>query len=289
MPVASISLKPRLSTNILASSPTTSKVSRLAVGRPKLSTVSRRIRRPPMNGHSPRSILHQLAGQQLVADDAVLDEDAGVDRRDRQRSGPGGVVRPEQVGEVDRAAACPVTGPNGAARSMSGGREIAGRGDLAVAGPVDPALAGERALDQRDHALGQPGQLFRLQVLAEGDARERRGSAWPAPLDSAMLDGDVGDLGPARRMVERPVGAHHVAGEREVHIVAAQRIEARRRRPVGDGQRAVDGQVALIDAPAPGACRSSPAARCRSSIARRRRCRRARCRRSCPGAVAHRR
>ena len=45
---------------------------------------------------------HQMLRQQLVVDDAILDGDAGVDRRDG-RDLAGGVVHLEQVGEMDGA------------------------------------------------------------------------------------------------------------------------------------------------------------------------------------------
>ena len=48
-----ISLNPKLFTNMLASRPRTSNVRRLGLGRPRLSTVSRRISSPPMKGQRP--------------------------------------------------------------------------------------------------------------------------------------------------------------------------------------------------------------------------------------------
>ena len=51
-----------------------------------------------------------------------------------------------------------------------------------------------------------------------------------------VRDGDVGDLGPARRMAQRAGRADHAVGQREMNVVAPQRIEFRR---VGRGRTAV--------------------------------------------------
>ena len=113
--------------------------------------------------------LHQLIGQQLIADHSVLDEDARVDRAGSQhlarRRG-----ETEQIVEVDGSGE---TGDWAEWRREIeiGGGEVAARRDLARCGPVYPAAAADRAVDEGDDALGQAGDLVRLQVRPERQAR----------------------------------------------------------------------------------------------------------------------
>ena len=66
--------------------------------------------------------------------------------------------------------------------------ELAGRRHLAAPGPVDPPLpASDRAVDERDHALGQAGQLLGLEPLAEVDAGHVEHGV-PDPVGQAMVD-----------------------------------------------------------------------------------------------------
>ena len=136
----------------------------------------------------------------------------------------------------------PVTGPNGAARSMPGGREVAGRGHLSARRPVDPALPFDRAVDERDDAFGQPGQLVGLEVRAESNARHVEQSVAGAGRQP-VLDADVGDQRPRRGMVQRARRPDVIAGDGEVHIVALQRIEARVGIAVRNHRRAVDDEI----------------------------------------------
>ena len=131
VPVIVDPLKPRVSTNVLASKP--DDLERQPLGARPAEIEHRFLKDQPAAHERPFAALDldQLVGQQLVADHAILDEDAGVDRLRPSASGPA-PSQAEQIGEMDRAVVSPVTGPNGAARSMSGGREIAGRGDLAA-------------------------------------------------------------------------------------------------------------------------------------------------------------
>ena len=63
LPVSEKPEKPRLSTNCLASNPTSWKVSFLGWLPLKSRMVSSRISWPPMNGHSPRSTFTRLLGR----------------------------------------------------------------------------------------------------------------------------------------------------------------------------------------------------------------------------------
>ena len=67
---------------------------------------------------------------------------------------PGGVVRPSRSLKWI-VPLMPGHRPERRREVEVGGREIAGRGDLAAGDPVDPALAADRAVDERDHAFGQ--------------------------------------------------------------------------------------------------------------------------------------
>ena len=95
MPVARDFLEAELSTNVLASSPTTSNVSRLARGPAEVEDSF--LQDQPAAHERPFAALDldQLAGQQLVADHAILDEDTGIDRCDVIVC-PGAVVRPSR-------------------------------------------------------------------------------------------------------------------------------------------------------------------------------------------------
>ncbi len=66
-----------------------------------------------------------------------------------------------------------------------------------------------------------------------------------------MADGDVGDLGAARRMDEGPARADVVAGQGDLKIVASERVEARSLAAIGQVQRSVNRQVVVIEAPLP--------------------------------------
>ena len=54
---------------------------------------------------------------------------------------------------------------------------------MPLAVPVDPAAPANRALDQGDDAFGQAGQLFRLEVRAEGDSRHVEDRHGRSPVD----------------------------------------------------------------------------------------------------------
>ena len=112
------------------------------------------------------------------------------------------------------------------------GGEVAGRGDFASAVPVDPPLAADPAINQGDHAFGQAGQLFRLEIVAEGDAGTSS-TALPVAGRQIVSNGDIGDRRAAGRMLERPGCADPAVGQREMNVVTAQadRISADRRDP----------------------------------------------------------
>ena len=134
----------------------------------------------------------------------------------------------------------PSTGPNGAARSRLPVENSPVEVTLPARVPVDPAVAADRALHQRDHAFGQARDLFRLEAVAEGDAGhvERRVAG---AARQPVLDVDVGHERAAARMAEPAVGADVIAGDGQAEVVAAQRIEARIGVAVGDQRAAVDG------------------------------------------------
>ena len=180
-----------------------------------------------------------MARQYLDANLAIFDQDAGVDTRHAERLARRGSQR-EQIGEMDRA---PDPGHRAEARGKIGavGREIAGRGDLAVAAPVDPALSAYGPVDQGHHALGQPRQLLGLETIAKansGNVEVRFAIAGRQP----MGDRNVGDLGPARRMAQRAGCLDQIIRQPEAQIIAGQRIKARSVGKIGHGRRAVDRQ-----------------------------------------------
>ena len=128
------------------------------------------------------------------------------------------------------------------------GPEIAGAGDRLLVPGNSPATA-DRAVDQRDDPLGQSRQFFGLQALAEansGNVEDRIAD----PAGQAMPDNNIGNPGPARRMLERADGADHVIGQRETDIVAAQRIETRLLGAIGHRQRAIHCEIPLVHTPA---------------------------------------
>ena len=133
-----------------------------------------------------------------------------------------------------------------------GGREVTARRDLPALGPVDPPLAADGAVHQRNNPLRQAGKLLGLQVGSEGQARhiERR---MARPGRKPMLDGDVGHQCAGSRMVERAGRADVIPGEGEVQVVGPQRIEARIRVAVRDHRSRVDCQVLVTIRPAAGA------------------------------------
>ena len=111
---------------------------------------------------------------------------------------------------------------------------------------------------------------------AEADARDVEDRLAGAGRQ-AMLDRDVGDLGAAGRMLERAVGADAVVGQREAHIVAAQRIEARRSAERSDNVSAPSTvRSPLLDAPVARRLAQQQRHVADDRIARRRRCRRRR-------------
>ena len=189
--------------------------------------------------------LDQLIGQQLIVDHPVLDEDAGVDRLDRHHL-PRWRSEREEVAEMDRAAYA----RDGSERRREveiGGREVARGGNLATRAPIDPALPADRPVHERHDALGQARELVRLEAGPECEARDvQRGMAGAGR--QPMLDRNIGHQRP--RMLKRAGRPHFIACEREMHIVAFERIEAWVCVAIGDGERAVDAEVAVMDAPA---------------------------------------
>ena len=142
-----------------------------------------------------------------------------------------------------------MTGPNGAARSRLAVAKSPVERDLAARRPVDPAMAGDRAVDQRDHAFGQPGDLVGLEGRARRSGPARRGRHGRR-RSTAMLDLTLVTRAPLAGWRSAAGRADIVAGEREMHVVA---IAADRSAgwpiAVGNGQRAVDAEVAVTEQP----------------------------------------
>src|SRR3954447_7615498 len=72
----------------------------------------------------------------------------------------------------------------------------------------------------------------------------------PSASRKLVLDRDVGEE--RAFMLESARRADVIAGQREMHVVALQWVEARVRVSVGHGERAVDAEVAMMDVPTAG-------------------------------------
>ena len=176
----------------------------------------------------------------------VLDENAGVDRLDGHHL-PGRGGEAEQIVEMDGSAHAGHR-PERRREIEVGGREIPARGNLAGAAPVDwawpvivPLTSATTPLVKRLSSSGwRPGPK---------SGRGRRGSRG-RPRSTGDARRDLGDDRPARRVAQRAGRADLVAGQREMHVFALQRIEARVGVAVGNSERAVDAEVAVVDQPA---------------------------------------
>src|SRR4030095_11203687 len=154
-------------------------VRRLAGGWAKLRMVSCRIRRPPMNGHSPRSTFTNWSGSSWYWM-------APFSTRMRGWMLSMVNVWPDADSRPSKSVKCtvprmPVTGPKGAARPMS----------LVVKSPVDVAFSSF-----------QPPHVRRLEGGAKAYARHVENRLAVAGRD-AVVDGDIADLGAAVRMQQR--------------------------------------------------------------------------------------
>ncbi len=190
--------------------------------------------------------LHPQLRQQLVADRAFVDVDAGADQRggrDLARRGD----EAEQIGEMDRRRQ-PFDRAEGGGEIGVRGGESAAAGD-AVRAPVDFALPADAAVDQSDHADGEPGQLLGLIGRAEGDAGNvEQGIA--AAAVQRMIDLRLGDAGAGLRIGQRAAGVDPAAGHVQAEVAARQGIEAIGLDGIGDHEAAVERQPAAAEAPA---------------------------------------
>ena len=143
----------------------------------------------------------------------------------------------EQVGEADRAAEPgdrAEAAPRGRCRrSMNSPVEVTLPRPFQSIRPCPLIVPGTSAITPSVRRVSSSG----CRPSPKCDAGHVEHAHCPPPVDRRCVDRDVGDPRPARRMLERSGRADHAVGQREVHVVAAQRIEFRRVGAVGDGQR----------------------------------------------------
>ena len=191
---------------------------------------------------------HVQVGQELVADAAVEHVDAGLDAVDRGELGRR-ADEAQEVGELDRRGEA---GDRAERRGEVHSRRSEGAGAArALRTPVDPALAGQRPVDEGDHAERQGRELLGLVARVEADAGDVE-IGMAAPAVQRMGDGGAGDRGAGLRIVQPASRVDDIVVQRQAEIVGDERVEARGVLRVGDGRAAADHEIAALHAPVAG-------------------------------------